>query len=185
MPSRNAGEADNNFAYFFRESLSVLTTTFLLASADGDERILLSKKPIKLERKRDLPPLYLSVVQTYTVARSLDGQYKVNTTGYLYSLLAKCDAEPTEVLAFHWHPKATHNLRWPHLHILGTLSSGEDIQKVHCPTARMSIEDFIRLLIRDFAVKSRLPYATGKEILTRNKKAFVENASWLHWDPLI
>jgi hypothetical protein len=185
VPGRNASEADSKFAYFFRESLSVLTTSFLLGSSEEDERILLFKKPIKLERKGNAIPLYLSIVQTYTIIPSLDGQYKVRTTGYCYSLLAKCGPEIREVLEFHWHPKTTKNLRWPHLHIIGTLDCGEEIHRAHFPTARLSLEDFIKVLIRDFDVKSRLPYYEWREILTRNKKAFVENASWLHWDPLI
>jgi hypothetical protein len=185
VAGRNAGEADSKFGYFFRESLSVLTGSFLLGAAEGNERILIFKAPVKLDRKGNSCPLYMSVVQTYVVIPSKDGQYKVKTTSYIYSLLSKCNGEIHEVLEFHWHPKSTPKLRWPHLHILGTLNNGEDIHKVHFPTARFCIEDFIRLLIRDFGVKPRLAHSEWKEILVRNKQAFMDSASWLHWEPLI
>ena len=185
MAGRNAGEADSKFAYFFRESLSVLTGSFLLGASEGNERILVFRAPVRLERKGESYPLYMSVVQTYTVIASRDGQFKVKTTSYIYSLLSKCNGEIREVLEFHWHPKSTPKLKWPHLHILGTLHSDEDIRKVHFPTARFCIEDFIRLLIRDFGVKPRLTHSVWREILTRNKQAFMDSASWLHWESLI
>jgi hypothetical protein len=179
VAGRNASEADSKFAYYFRESLSVLTSSFLLGASEGNERILVFKNPVKLERKANAPPLYMSIVQTYSVDLCKDGQYKVKTTSYIYSVLAKCGTEVREILEFHWHPKSTPKLQWPHLHILGQMDNEDDIRKIHFPTARLSIEDFVRLLMRDFAVKARVDHATWKEILTRNKQAFVENASWL------
>ncbi len=184
MPAaaRNPREADSNFAYYFRESLSVVTNAFLLASADKDERILIYEPPVKLQRKAG-DPLYMSITQTYLVTQAEEG-YKARTTSYVYSLLTKKDDTFREIVEFHWHPRSTPKLRWPHLHVNGKTDDG-DISRVHLPTARVCVEDFLRLLIRDFGVLARLPYDEWKKILAKNKAAFVEHSSWLHYDPLI
>jgi hypothetical protein len=183
VPKRSA-DADTNFAYYFRESLSVLTTAFLLASVDKDRRILLFDPPVRIPRKHGADPLYLSITQTYRVVEADDGTLKANSTSYSYGLLAKQNDELNTLLEFHWHPEGTPNLKWPHLHVIANTKDGE-LNRVHFPTARLCIEDFIRLLIRDFDVKARLPYDEYKHILAKNKAAFVEKSSWLCWKPLI
>jgi len=184
MPSRTASEADRQFTYFFRESLSVITNAFLLANAEASHRILIYEPPVRLQRKAG-DPLFLAVTQTYSLVQTQDRQFKANTTGYMYEVLVKRNSTELEtIFEFHWHPQTTPRLRWPHLHVIGNTHDG-DIARVHFPTARLAIEDFIRLLIRDFGVKPRLPYEDAKKILTKNKKALMESASWLHWEPLI
>ena len=182
MPARNPGEADNNFAYFFRESLSVVTSAYLQAAREGDRRVLLYEPPVKLQRKAG-DPLFLAVTQTYTIIQE-NGQYRAKTTSYSYELLVKKDQSFQTIAEFHWHPLATPNLKWPHVHIKGNTAEGE-LDRKHFPTARLAVEDFIKFLIRDFGVTSRFPYAQWKEILTRNKREFMASASWLHWEPLI
>jgi hypothetical protein len=182
VPGRTAREADNNFALYFRESLSVVTNAYLQASAIGDLRILIYEPPVKLQRKH-ADPLYLSIVQTYKVVKGPDG-YKANTTSYQYSASTKRGDAYKEILAFHWHPDTTPNLKWPHVHINGFTDDG-DFSHAHIPTGRMCIEDFIRMLIRDFGVKARMPYDEWKKMLVKNKAAFVGGASWLYWKPLI
>jgi hypothetical protein len=115
-PKRSA-DADTNFAYYFRESLSVLTNAFLLASADKDRRILLYDPPIKIPRKHGAEPLYLSITQTYRVVEAEDGTTRANSTSYSYGLLAKQNGEFCTIIEFHWHPEDTLNLKWPHLHV--------------------------------------------------------------------
>jgi hypothetical protein len=183
VPHRNA-DAETNFAYYFRESLSVLTNAFLLANLQKDRRILLYDPPIKIPRKHGADPLYLSITQTYRVVKSQDGTTRANSTGYSYGLLAKQNGEFHAIVEFHWHPEDTVNLKWPHLHVIANSKDGE-LSRVHFPTARICIEDFIRLLIRDFDVKPRLPYDEYKRILMKNKAAFVDKANWLSWKPLI
>lgn len=184
MPSPSAREADSNFAYYFRESLSVLTNSFLLASFEKDRRILLYEPPVKVARKNGLEPLYLSITQTYQVVEAGDRAFKARSTSYSYGLLAKQNNNFHELLEFHWHPESTPKLRWPHLHVIANSQVG-DLSRVHFPTGRLSIEDFIRLAIRDFQVKPRIPHDDWKKILTKNKAAFCQGASWLYWTPLI
>ncbi len=182
MPARNQSEADSNFAHYFRESLSVVTTAFMTAGREGDERVLLYEPPVKLQRKQG-DPLFLSVTQTYRVTPLGEG-FKAKTTSYSYELSVKKDDNLEIIAAFHWHPSKTAKLRWPHVHIRGNTAEG-DLGRKHFPTARISIEDFLRFLIRDFDVKPRLAYDVWKEILTRNKQEFVSSASWLDYKPLI
>lgn len=182
MPARDQNEADNNFAHYFRESLSVVTNAVMTAGREGDERVLLYEPPVRLQRKEG-DPLFLSVTQTYRISR-LDDGFKATTTSYSYELSVKKDGRLEIITAFHWHPSKTAKLRWPHVHVRGNTAEG-DLSRKHFPTARISIEDFLRFLIRDFGVRPRLEYDVWKEILTRNKREFVTHASWLDWKPLI
>lgn len=153
------------------------------AVAQGDKRLLLYEPPVRLQRK-DGDPLFLSIAQTYLITSLTTGQYKARTTSYSYSLLVKKADDFEVILEFHWHPEHTRNLKWPHVHINGNTPEGE-LKRKHFPTARLSIEDFIRFLVRDFGIKPRMEHDEWKAILTRNKAAFVDHASWLHWKPLI
>jgi hypothetical protein len=182
VPARNANQADSDFAHYFRESLSVVTNSYLTAGREGNNRVLFYEPPVKLERKSG-DPLYMSVTQTYLIS-SVDNRFKATTTSYSYELVVKKDGKLETIAEFHWHPDATKNLKWPHVHIKGNTAEGE-LDRKHFPTGRMAVEDFLRFLIRDFDVKPRLPYADWKEILTRNKREFTSGASWLYWKPLI
>jgi hypothetical protein len=182
VPAKNPSQADNEFAYYFRESLSVVTNSYLTAGRERDERVLLYEPPVKLERKRG-DPLYMAVTQTYRISGA-EGKFKAKTTSYSYELLVKKDGLLETIAEFHWHPDTTNNLKWPHMHIKGNSAEGE-LDRKHFPTARLAIEDFLRFLIRDFEVSPRLSHSEWKEILTRNKREFVDGASWLYWKPLI
>lgn len=182
VPGRSANQADSNFAHFFRESLSVVTNRVLTAGRDGNDRLLLYEPPVKLERKSG-KALFMAITQVYKIVPA-GREFKAKTTSYTYELLAQGDNDIETVAEFHWHPQQTTNLRWPHLHIKANCVDG-GLGRVHFPTGRMAIEDFLKLMIRDFGVKPRLPYEQWKEILTRNKREFSASASWLYWKPLI
>jgi hypothetical protein len=146
----------------------------------GDERILYYEPPVKLQRSSG-DDLHLGIIQSYRIVEMEHG-FKASTTRYIYELWIKQERELEAVAEFHWHPDE--EVAWPHVHVKGNSPEGALGHK-HFPTARMSLEDFIRFLIRDFAVTSRLPRAQWKEILTRNKREFVASASWLYYAPLI
>jgi hypothetical protein len=62
------------------------------------------------------------------------------------------------------------------------------------PHAKICIEDFVRLLIRDFGVRPRLPREEWKKLLAENKSSFAKHATlaiqpldlslWIQTDPL-
>lgn len=180
MPAKNKNDAHNNFARYFRESLSVITKSVLQMRIRGDERALYYEPPVKLQRK-DGDPLYLSVIQTYLTVETDEG-FKVKTTSYIYELLVKQGQEFGTLVEFHWHPNE--EVEWPHVHITGNSPEGA-LDRKHFPTARLSLEDFIRFLMRDFDIKAIVAHAIEREILTRNKREFVANASWLFYKALI
>lgn len=182
MPAKNRNDAHSNFARYFRESLSVVTTSTLKMRVVGDERALFYEPPIRLQRSAG-DDLYLAVLQTYRVVGAGDG-FKVSTTSYSYELLLKKGRELETIAEFHWHPNADGNVKWPHVHVKANSPEGA-LDRKHFPTARVALEDFLRFLMRDFEVTAILPRAKWKEILTRNKKEFVANASWLDYKPLI
>ena len=182
MPAKSASEAESNFAYYFRESLSVVTNAYLKAAIEGDKRVLLYEPPVRLQRKSG-DSLYLTVTQTFLISDT-NGQFKAKTTSYSYALLVKKNGNFETIAEFHWHPDTTPKLRWPHVHIKANSAEG-DLHRKHFPTARVALEDFIKFLIRDFGITPRLAYDDWKEILTRNKREFMAHASWLHWEPLI
>ncbi len=183
MPAKSPNEADSNFAYYFRESLSVVTNSYLKAGAEGNNRVLLYEPPVKLQRKSG-EPLYIAITQTYKLEENSDG-FKARTTSYSYEIMVKKAGGNLETVAeFHWHPATTKKLRWPHVHVKGYSAEGE-LDRKHFPTARLSIEDFLKFLIRDFGVVPRLAYEEWREILMRNKREFIAHASWLHYGPLI
>ena len=181
MPGRNASEADSNFALYFRESLSVITNSFLLGYTEGNRSLLTYREPVKLTRKSG-DPLYVNVTQTYLIVQSGDGEYKANSTAYIYTVLGKFGNNLSEILEFHWHPTDTPKLKWPHLHVNGNTADG-DVSRVHFPTGRLAVEDFIRILVRDFDVKMWLPYDEAKRILTKNKRAFASTRAGFTGNP--
>jgi len=180
VPAKNKSHANNNFARYFRESLSVVTKSTLQMRVQGDERILYYEPPVKL-RRHSGDDLHLGIIQSYRIVETQDG-FKATTTRYIYELWIKKDRELEAIAEFHWHSEGT--VVWPHVHVKGNSPEGALGHK-HFPTARISLEDFVGFLIRDFEVKSLLPRAQWKEILTRNKREFVTNASWLSYKPLI
>jgi hypothetical protein len=181
VAGKTVNEADKNFAYFFRQSLSVVTNKQLVAGRDGDDRLLLYEPPVTLQRKNGAP-LCMAITQTYRIVPTETG-YKAKSTSYIYGVSLECDGAPQQIFDFHWHPLRTPRLQWPHLHVRAEGPDG-NLGHAHFPTARLAIEDFLRSLIRDFGVKPKLPYLEWKEILTRNKREFVESATWLSWKPL-
>lgn len=105
MPAKNANQADSDFAYYFRESLSVVTNAYLTASRDKNKRVLLYEPPVKLERKKG-DPLFLAVTQTYLISAA-NGEFKTKTTSYSYELMVRKDGNLQTIAEFHWHPDTT------------------------------------------------------------------------------
>ncbi|MGH3545997.1 MAG: hypothetical protein ACRDPW_08755 [Mycobacteriales bacterium] len=79
------------------------------------------------------------------------GPYRISTLGYLYSIHS---ADGAEALSYHWHPFGNSAVTWPHLHI-GTVAlapEGLITKKAHLPTARISLEQVLRVCITELGV---------------------------------
>src|SRR5262249_44516691 len=98
------------------------------------------------------------------------------TREYSYRLVAEQDVASDDIVAYHWHPNDS-DLRSPHLHV-------QDIPRVHFPTSRISLEDFIMMLVRYYDVRPRLKYSEWSAILEKNRSAFEKYATWKITHPL-
>ena len=161
---------------------------FAYESVDvGRSRMLaLVDMPVKLGREGrserragpiHLPDLYVAVLQDYHIVKDDDGSYRVTTDSWVYQIL---DDEGSEVLAYHWDPIGTPST--PHLHVGSVLLSSEKhhlskaFSNLHLPTDRISMEQIMYLLIRDFEV---VPLNDGwEDVLSRGHRAFEEKRSW-------
>ena len=76
------------------------------------------------------------------------GPWKVTTEAYQHALE---DEDGKEIIAYHWHPERGSAYNFPHLHIgTGVGASLGSIHKHHFPTGRVSLEDVLRLAIKEF-----------------------------------
>lgn len=169
MGGKSKSEAIDNFCGFFKESLSCLTDAFLHPIQKSDNQYLLTYEP-PAPLLCDLPRC-LSVTQLFSVAQDRQrGGFKVRTHQYSYSLLEQIEGEWREVVSYHWHPEES-EVRYPHLHLAC-------VPRVHFPTARVSIERFIRMLIDYYEIQPVLSENQWKQILHKNNDAFDRMATW-------
>ena len=93
------------------------------------------------------------------------GRFKVKTTWYRYSIL---NHRKREMLSYQWHPGI--GIDFPHLHV-------HSLEKCHLPTGRISIEEFVRLLVDAFDVKPKKG-REWKTILGTAQERFKEFRTW-------
>jgi hypothetical protein len=102
------------------------------------------------------------------------GPFKVSSLGYDYAIE---DGTGGEVLAYHWHPNQSSDITAPHLHLEpGAQVGNADVAKAHLPTGRVSIEDAIELVVRDFHAKP-LKQKWAK-ILSESRQAYEIWRTW-------
>ena len=101
---------------------------------------------------------------------TINGQFKAKTREYSYRLMEQGDIAARDLVSYHWHPNDS-ALRSPHLHVAA-------VPRVHFPTSRVCLEDFIWMLIQYYDVKPRLKLAKWTGILEKNKAAFEKMATW-------
>lgn len=130
---------------------SCVTRDVLVASGsdvDKLESLAINRgSPSRLRGRR----LYLTVKMLYRVTEA-DGErgpWKVSTAAYFYALH---DERQREIIAFHWHPE-TENQKEPHLHVYPASNIMTLLAKVHLPTGRITLEQFLRFLIIELDVK--------------------------------
>lgn len=171
MARKTPKEAADNFVDFVKETLSCITSHYLNAYPQSSKLYKLFYEPYAEISARGGSKYRLSVTQVFRVIPhpGLEGQYKANTQEYSYRLLAG-PGDDTEMLAYHWHPQEP-GVSYPHLHI-------KESKRIHFPTSRVCLEDFVSLLMRDYHIRPRLSHSECKEILERNKRAFEKMATW-------
>jgi len=176
VPGKTPREAADNFVNFLKETLSCISSQYVTAYQQSDKLFKIYYEPYAVVTTRENREYCLSVTQIFRVIPhpNLEGQFKARTQEYSYRLLAG-PGENTEILAYHWHPQEP-GVNYPHLHL-------RLYQRIHFPTSRVCLEDFVSLLMRDYGVRPRKSHSECREILDRNKKAFEKMATWKVQNP--
>jgi len=164
------------------ETLSCLTERRLSAYQESDNLYkILFTSPIPVVA-RNGGGYFLQITQICTVEKRSDGIFKAHTRQYSYVFSDSVQPTHHGVVSYHWHPNDFAR-REPHLHLkitpeLGYPEIERRIAKAHFPTSRISLEDFIDLLIEDYDIKPLLHHSTWRRILRKNKLAFGKQATW-------
>jgi len=102
-------------------------------------------------------------LHTYVVVPDVaPGTYTVRSARYQYRVL---DIAEREVAVYDWHPEGISPVRTPHLHVpaAGAITLAQRpgtpradaktyLGRLHFPTAGITLEDILELLIREFGV---------------------------------
>lgn len=117
----------------------------------------------------------LSVRQRYRIvdAEGERGPVKVSTRAYAYILK---DADGHELVAFHWHPGDTSPMPRPHMHLGAGSGVNPALSKVHFPTGRISIEDFLWLAIHGFDAQPQRD--DWEDVLGESRGKFEDWRTW-------
>jgi hypothetical protein len=113
--------------------------------------------------------LRLQVTLLYTVVRNLGKEpWRVQIAGYIYAIRK---GDNIEVLAYHWHPRGTSRVTWPHLHV-GAANSPPVLPRTHLPTGHVPLQDIVRLVIEELGVEARRD--DWREVVVRTRQALGE-----------
>jgi hypothetical protein len=132
-----------------------------------------------------LLPDFVPVVAKHHIFHIEVSQYfgfaegRLTTLGYIYQLhtdVSKVDGGMDEIMGFHWHPAV--GVKNPHLHVNSDHAALNPLtfRKMHIPTERLALEDFIEFLITQLHVKPERE--DWESILAENRKAFIDKRSW-------
>lgn len=172
MGAKNKADAKDNFAGFFKETLSCVSDAYLQPVQISLNRFILTYEPpaIVLCRAGERT---LDISQTFRIGKDEKrGGFKAITLHYDYTLNAKDGDAWRELVSYHWHPDET-EVRVPHLHV-----GCECFPRVHFPTRRISIERFLLMLFDYYEVEPLLDETECRRILGKNNKAFEQMSSW-------
>jgi hypothetical protein len=174
VAGKSPKEAADNFVNFLKETLSCISSHYLSAYQQSTKLYKVYYDPYAEVSSRDGIDYQVSIAQIFRVIPDPQspGQFKAKTQEYSYRLLLG-PGENTEIFAYHWHPLEP-GVSYPHLHIM----EAPRIHRIHFPTSRVCLEDFVWLLLRDYQIHPKLPHAECKRILEKNKRAFEKMATW-------
>ena len=100
------------------------------------------------------PNLTVQLVQEFQHHREAGtGSIQPRQDSYLYAL---SERDGREIFAFHYHPRGTSPIRYPHLHA-GTDDPRLDHGNKHLPTGLVALEQVIHCLITEFGIPPLRP----------------------------
>ena len=169
MAGKTPPRAVANFLRPIRKAVACITKTALSVqcSDPSSVQVLLLGTGDPVELRSDTEKIAITMLMNYRVipADGELGKWKVQTVGYYYNLLVNDE----ERLAYHFHP-TTPRIWFPHIHIREPRT-----RKLHLPSGRISMEEFIRLLITEYGVK---PTRDWESALIDTQKRFEKYRTW-------
>lgn len=183
-PARTAREAQDRYKRIISLPLSCITPALWYTgpatvglAEDMELRLTVWPKPLRLRRDR-LPPVHLEALQRYRVIpdRRYEGEWKVETLGYWYTIHDTQEHEPVPALAWHWHPR-TGTIEAPHMHVYrqGDVG-GVPLGRLHLPSERVAFESVVAFLIEELGVQ---PIRDDwKELIAAALARFVAFRTW-------
>jgi hypothetical protein len=169
VPGKTPQEAADNFIHFFRETLSCISDHYVSAFQQSKKLYKIYYDPYASVLDEEGNEFLISVTQVFrTILHPQNPKlFKAKTQEYSYRLLESGE-DDCEIFAYHWHPHEP-GVHYPHLHI-------QTVKRIHFPTSRVCLEDFVLLLIRDYGI--RPAHNDYQKVLDKNKKSFEAQATW-------
>lgn len=181
MAGRTVNEAVNNYRNPLKEVVNCVADPILLFSKGGGYKV--GEEYALTLREGDAVQLVgmsiaISISQYFQPVkddREDYGPFRVRTTAYYYTVE---EANSHEILAYHWHPEAPNSkIERPHMQLeQGAKVGRAELAGSHIPTGRVTLEDFIRLLIEVFQAPPRRD--DWREVLKRTEGRFNMYKSW-------
>jgi hypothetical protein len=176
VAGRTPRQAAENFTRAIERALACITPASIVTTGSDPTAkhglALDGGKPVPITAADGETAFAVTVLQNYRLVETPDeerGPWRVTTTQYAYTFL---DAQGSEVFSYHWHPGI--GPRYPHMHIKSTPVKA--LAKAHFPTGRVSLEEFVRVLLQDLKMRPRR--ANWKHILQETQAAFVRWRTW-------
>ena len=96
--------------------------------------------------------LQLAFRQSFVIEESEhDSSWRVVVGSYSYEVH---DADGSEVLLYHWHPRGNSPVATPHLHLeQGAQVGRSEVRDAHLPTGEVSLNAILRVLIDEMGVR--------------------------------
>lgn len=173
MAGQTPSEALHNFLDPLKRAVSCVLVGKINhtgAPTDQDGRLVLDQELSGTGGTR------LSMAQSYRIVQTEDqerGPWKARTRAYTYTLES---GQGPEMVAFHWHPEGRSLVTRPHMHLGPGCGVDPDVSKIHFPTGRVSVEDFIWVTIEGFGIESRR--GDWQDILAESRGVFEQWRTW-------
>lgn len=162
MPGNSPGEAVDNFLRPIKAAIECLGSghlhyrdhppldTVQTATLNAGEGIRVPAAGAHAPTLR--VTIELHFIPVYCPEDEIRGPYRCRSASYI---LALYDANDREMVSFHWHPIQTASpFLKPHMHV-GEASMPQ-LERLHVPTPRITVEEFLAMAIESFGAQPRI-----------------------------
>ena len=105
------------------------------------------------------------------------GPYRCQSIAYALGVHEETEGgTERELVSYHWHPNTRSPFTQPHFHVGKTRV--EQDQRLHVPTPRFTVEDFVEMLIDSFGVAATVDEETWRALLAESREIHERYRSW-------